>query len=144
MKKVIRLTENDLHRVVKESVKRVLKEFGPPKGMGKNISPQKEKESKYDINVLFDKMVDYIIDNDIAEEFLLDYVIEYLEDTYREDVRDFIKEIYGYINDARKYNEMDETCRGIFDDLKETDANEVFGLFRDLYRNDYIELMDSL
>lgn len=31
-KKIIRLTESDLHKIIKESVKRVLKEIDDPKG----------------------------------------------------------------------------------------------------------------
>jgi len=37
MKKVIRLTENDIHRIVKNSVKRILKEYVDDKNVKMNI-----------------------------------------------------------------------------------------------------------
>jgi len=53
MKQVIRLTESDLHRLVKESVKKILKEFNDPLDLTSNYNPHLNGDASY-MNGKFD------------------------------------------------------------------------------------------
>lgn len=60
MKKVIRLTESDLHRIIKESVKKIIKESGHEWWKEEDWNPQYPKDDEEETdNDKVDRLYDY-------------------------------------------------------------------------------------
>ena len=60
MKKVIKLTENDLHRIIKESVKKIIKESGHEWWKEEDWNPQYPKDDEEETdNDKVDRLYDY-------------------------------------------------------------------------------------
>ena len=68
MKKVIRLTESDLHRIIKESVKKIIKESGHEWWKEEDWNPQYPKDDS-DEETDNDK-VDRLYDDEREKRFL--------------------------------------------------------------------------
>jgi hypothetical protein len=76
MKKVIRLTEGDLHRIVKESVKRVLKEQELYYSTDPNIETKMSKTTEFNINGIGVKVIDNVGLSEKEKKIIADYSME--------------------------------------------------------------------
>lgn len=139
MKRIIRLTESDLARIVK----RVIKENNISE-IYKVVTPEEIEKFKTELLNLFNK---YLIEKNIPENYLSYRDIKHDYDLWRKrNMSKFIRRPSKRFDDEIEYDELSQYEKEEWKELQKTNINMIGKLFEELisyYENEYNSLEEN-